>query len=94
MTKSVSHPISTLNQYQDIGVSGWYGVWYRFCHVLFLYLSNVSMGYVAYLEMCNILINEKLLKFWPHWKSGFVYFNQRQFVTQIYPTRNNQNLSD
>ena len=50
MTKSVSHPISTLDQYQhsglrpraDIGVSGWYVVWYRFCHVLFSIYFQVN----------------------------------------------------
>jgi hypothetical protein len=51
MALSVSHPSSTLESFSssdDIGVSGWYGMWYGRSHIIF----SISTKYVI-----NILNN-------------------------------------
>jgi hypothetical protein len=52
MSKYVSHAVSTREPYitpggprGDIGFSGWYGMWYRFWHVMFImsYISTMPL---------------------------------------------------
>jgi len=59
MALSVSHPVSTLDQYHpsrndigvsgwssrdDIGVSGWYGMWYGKSHIVF-FMYTLKRGF-------------------------------------------------
>ena len=79
MAKFVLHPYQpssyisprTYGPRVDIGISGWLGVWYRFCHVLFsIYHAlvnlprltmHVTISYCHFLRSSTFLDNLKLL---------------------------------
>ena len=57
MVKSVSHPI----YWADIGVLRWYGVWYRFIHVLLSIYGNIMSAYNIIMLECMSKINHSLI---------------------------------